>query len=243
MNVCVHDWNLGVRVDSPTRARVISQLFRQYVSSEPMTLRSNFSIRQRTRRIRPNDFELYIGGALAARALRFRSILYSLCGHLAGLEQPDDAYLTADLRAFAAGPNVVLVDLARPRLVDDKRLSRAGITELPIWAPAIDVAAGSIRIPDPLAMLDWKSVRLRPPVLGNKVLKICGLVTTTQIGLDAPAQTDLRPDSSDADAFAELIDHFMRQGTCTQIETPDEAVRLLISHLGKPAGQKQHVSD
>ncbi len=196
-----------------------------------MTLRSNFSIRQRTRRMRPNDFELYIGGALAARASRFRSILHSLCGHLAGLEQPEIGYLTVDLRAFAAGQNVVLVDLARPRLVGDRRLSRAGITELPIWAPAIDVAAGSIRIPDSLAMLDWKSVRLRAPSPGSKVLKIRGLVTTSPLGLDTPTRTGLRPDPSDPHAFGELVDDLVRQGTYTTVNTPDEAVRSLISHL------------
>jgi hypothetical protein len=136
-----------VRADTNATARLVRSRFEPFVIDDGERLPSNFSVRRPRRRLGRRSSELYIGGSLARRSPDPAGALDDLAWYLAGIGEPADAMTRVTLRVFERGGEVVLVDLSRPNLTDDRELAELALRELPLWQPQIDAARGRVIAP------------------------------------------------------------------------------------------------
>ena len=182
INLSIGQWNLGVRPDSERTASVLRALLAHYLCETGPRLPSNFSIRRPYGFMHAHRGAVYIGGVVVGRSRRFATLVRLLAGHLAGLEPHREGLTRVQLRAFVKGDQVVLVELPRPALVDDALLHREGITEQPIWVPAIDPIRQMLVVPQPLYHVHWRAAGIRAPHNLRTELKIMGVVMSTNDG-------------------------------------------------------------
>ena len=106
--------------------------------------------------------QLRLGQVLMARSRHADDVVRALAAVLGGvLAHQDDTPIWSGMRAFAGSGGIVLVDARPPAFSADPALARSAIGELPTWVVAIDGA--TVRIPPPLAGLDWRADGLDPP--------------------------------------------------------------------------------
>ncbi len=106
--------------------------------------------------------QLRLGQILMARSRHADDVVRALGAVLGGvLAHQDDTLIWSGMRAFAGSGGIVLVDARPPAFSADPALARSAIGELPTWVVAIDGA--TVRIPPPLAGLDWRAAGLDPP--------------------------------------------------------------------------------
>lgn len=127
------------------------------------------------------------------------------------------------LRAFAGGQQVVLLDHQRPALVDDLELRSAGIEELPVWEPVINV--------------DTEVLQQSPMLVGRGVpetpsrYRIAGIVTG---GVAADGNADViglwRHSTDQSEAAIDLLNALQHRAALNVALDPDEA-RLQILRL------------
>jgi hypothetical protein len=118
-----------------------------------------------------------MGGVVVGRSRRFGTLVRLLAGHLSGVEAESKGLVRVQLRAFAKEDRVVLIELHRPALVDDRLLRRRGIVELPIWVPVVDTKRGTLVLPRQLCHAKWRASGIRAPIDPPAELQIAGVVT------------------------------------------------------------------
>lgn len=154
--------------------------------------------------------QLRIGQVLMARSRDADDVLYALGSVLGGvLAHQDDALIWSGMRAFAGTDAVVLVDARAPALSADPVLVRAGIEELPTWSVAID--ASTVRIPPPLAELDWEAAGLDAPSNSTTTWRsasLAGIVALDPAPLDHDHDHDHGGRQTEVSTDASLLSRF-----------------------------------
>ena len=216
----VGNWIVGVRADTSRTSRSIRRIFGEHLIEPTNQARSNLSIRRDGRWNR--SWIVYIGGDVAFRVTtrdRAIKIVRQILGEIALPNMPG----RVRLRAFAGGQQVVLLDHQRPALVDDLELRSAGIEELPVWEPVINV--------------DTEVLQQSPMLVGRGVpetpsrYRIAGIVTG---GVAADGNADViglwRHSTDQSEAAIDLLNALQHRAALNVALDPDEA-RLQILRL------------
>lgn len=102
----------------------------------------------------------------------FRALALVLGG--AHVSRRGDGQTWMGLRPFVRGESVVLVDAARPALVNDPQLAKLDIDELPVWSVVAE-PDGSVSVPPPLPELAWPSLGITAPDPEWRTLHLAGI--------------------------------------------------------------------
>ena len=98
--------------------------------------------------------QLRLGSTAVARSRSADEVMAAFDSMLGGvLASQDETRTWLWLRPFVTAERMVLVDATAPMLVNDPGLARTGISELPTWMVALDVAPGGgvvVDVPAPL---------------------------------------------------------------------------------------------
>lgn len=122
--------------------------------------------------------QLRYGSAVMARSREPDDILRALAQVLGGahLYRRDDGRLWMGIRPFVRGNSVVLVDVDRPTMVNDRQLAEAGVTELPVRSTIIE-PDGSMSVPAMLPDLDWKAAGVEPASWAPGQFELVGIAS------------------------------------------------------------------
>lgn len=169
------DLLVAIRVDTESTLQRLTILFEPWVETsadERITLKPALSVRlepaEAGGRIRGGGPQLVpqlrCRSCVMARSRDSNDVLRALAQVLGGAhaQNSDDQMIWLNMRAFSNGQSVVLTDLDRPTLVNDRALENAGIHELAVWSVALQVD-GSVVIPPPLPDLAWDAIEVTPP--------------------------------------------------------------------------------
>ena len=169
------DLLVAIRVDTESTLQRLKILFEPWVDTsldESATLKPALSVRLepveadgRGRGGGPQLVpQLRCGSCVMARSRDSNEVLRALAQVLGGANahDPDDETIWLNMRAFSNGESVLLTDLNRPALVNDRALAQSGIDELAVWSVALQ-ADGSVMIPPPLSNLAWDTICVAPP--------------------------------------------------------------------------------
>ena len=128
--------------------------------------------------------QLRYGSAVMARSRQPDDILRALASVLGGAHvyRRDDGRLWMGMRPFVRGDSMVLVDVDRPTMVNDRQLSAAGVDELAVWSTIIE-PDGSAAIPPPLGDLHWADAGIDPPDDEWRRFSLAGVVALAQADL------------------------------------------------------------
>lgn len=120
---------------------------------------------------------LQYAGSTLARARSDDDIVRALASVIGGLREhrldPERVWL--GLRPFHSDGRVVLVDLARPLLVNDPSLAGRGIVELPTWSVEL-LDDGRVRVPGALPDLAWQAAGLDDAGDSGTVADLAGIL-------------------------------------------------------------------
>jgi hypothetical protein len=160
--------------------------------------------------------QIRLGQLVIARSRDADDAIRALASILGGvLARQDQTRLWLDLRAFTGNGRVVLVDARPPALAADAVLTRAGISELPIWSASID--GTMVHVPPPLDGLDWVAIGVDPPPAAGHIAQLAGIVaydpTVRNVG-DSGHQGGA-PSSLDRNAGAVMLTRFAARNPST----------------------------
>ena len=172
--------------------------------------------------------QLRLGQVLMARSRHADDVVQALGAVLGGvLAHQDGTPVWSGMRAFAGSGGIVLVDARAPTFSADPALARSGIRELPTWIVAID--GPTVRIPPPLAGLDWRAAGLDPPDASTTTWRtdaLAGIVALDPAPPDHEHDHDHDESRSEAGSAAALLSRFAaRHPSPTWFSTVERLVR------------------
>lgn len=183
------DLLVAIRVDIEASLQRVRLLFEPWVDAstdESITRKPALSIRLEPAEARTPGRgggpqfvpQLRCGSCVMARSRDSDAVLRALAQVLGGAHahDPDDGNIWLNMRAFSNGHSVVLTDLNRPTMVNDRSLAQAGIDELAVWAVVLHTD-GSVQIPPPLSDLAWSAIDVAPPSELRSALQLSGIVS------------------------------------------------------------------
>lgn len=210
------DLLVAVNVDSAHALEQVRTLFGAWLEPDPtlaMAIEPAFGLMletaegQRGTGPRPVP-QLRHGSSVVMRSRDPEDVLRALAFVLGGahVSRSDDGRTWMGLRPFVRGESVVLVDAARPALVNDPQLARLGIDELPVWSVVAE-SEGSVSVPPPLPELAWTSLGIMPPEPEWRTLHLAGIAVLQHDGSTlAEVVADLSTRSTGADWFTSVTE-------------------------------------
>ncbi len=182
-----------VQPDSPDSVATLRALFADWLDDtmvdELAELAPAFEVHltsAATTRGRHTLPHLRYGREVLIRADEATPVLHALAMLLGGIHDhhSDDGQARVDLRAFNHADRVVLTDIARPHLVNDRELYAAGVNEIVHWGLVLD--GDALLVPEPLEA-KWRDAGIPNPHQFER-LQICGLVVHDRSGFTLGTQ-------------------------------------------------------
>ena len=120
--------------------------------------------------------QLRYGSSVMVRSRQPDDVLRALAQVLGGAHvyRRDDGRTWMGMRPFVRGDAIVLVEVDRPTMVNDRQLAQAGVEELAVWSTVVE-PDGSLSVPPPLPGLAWESVGVEPPAEGWQRYHLAGI--------------------------------------------------------------------
>ena len=122
--------------------------------------------------------QLRYGTAVMVRSREPDDILRAFGQVLGGAHRyrRDDGLVWIGMRPFVRGSSMVLVDVDRPTMVNDRLLARSGVEELAVWSTIVE-PDGTVTVPAPLPDLAWDAAGVEPPSEGPRSFQLAGIAT------------------------------------------------------------------
>lgn len=182
------DLLVAVRADTEFSLDRLRTLFEPWLDLAPvdeaLTIEPAFSVRLEPidgrRRERGAGLQLLpqlrFGSRVMVRSRQPEAVLRALAQVLGGahLYGRNDGRTWMGMRPFVRGDVMVLVDLDRPAMVNDRQLAQSGVEERAVWSTVVE-SDGSVLVPPPLADLAWESVGVEPPGDGWQRFHLAGI--------------------------------------------------------------------
>ncbi len=213
------DLLVAVRADTEFSLDRLRTLFEPWLDLDPvdeaLTIEPAFSVRLEPidGRVRGRGAglqpvpQLRFGSTVMVRSRQPDAVLRALAQVLGGahLYRRNDGRTWMGMRPFVRGDAMVLVDVDRPAMVNDRQLAQSGVEELAVWSTVVE-PDGSMLVPPPLPGLAWGSVGVEPPAAGWRRFRLAGVALHTE-GRGTPAElvAEVARHSFNSDWFARAV--------------------------------------